>query len=53
MKIQVAVFWVMKPCGHVVDTNVHPEHEGSVAYETMLSYYITPRCHNPEDRDVN
>jgi AraC-like DNA-binding protein len=53
MKIQVEVFWVETLCS---DTNVSENHVASIftssSSETLV-YYITTRCLNQEDRDLN
>jgi len=61
MKIQVAVFCVVTPCGDVAGYQrlagpcclhlLHPEHWAVWSSETLPSRHITTLCHNPEDRD--
>jgi hypothetical protein len=49
-KFQVEVFWVMTPCGTVVD---YMNKGATCAFETLVSYHNTTGCQNPEDLDFS
>jgi hypothetical protein len=36
-----------------VTTRVNGEDEAHMALQTLVTYHITTRCHNSDDRDMN
>jgi hypothetical protein len=53
MKIQVEVFWVVTPCSDVVEYQRFGEPCYLHLQGEVVSYHITTRRHNSEDRDWN
>jgi hypothetical protein len=63
MKVQGSdlIFWVVTTCSDVVGYELYggpccfitPKMEAEKSIETLVSYHITIRRHNPEDHDIN
>jgi hypothetical protein len=55
VRIQIEMSWNMTPCSDVrpAATSFTMKMEEIWFSKTMLSYYITTRCHDPEDHDMN
>jgi hypothetical protein len=58
MKIPVEFFWLITPCSDVVwcqrfGGQCCSHLQGKESTETLVSYRIITRCHNPEDLDVD
>jgi hypothetical protein len=54
VKIQVAVFWVVKQCSNVVGhQRLTLKMEGARISVMLVSYHITTWCHSPEDQELN
>jgi len=51
MKIQVMVFWVVKPCSNVAQYQVFKGLHCLHLY-TLVSYHVTTWRNNPEDHNL-
>jgi hypothetical protein len=51
MKVQVVVFLVVAQCS--VASTYTIKMDAARSSKTMVSYHITPQCHNPEDHDFS